>query len=149
MKRWAIVGLCTVALSGSAFSSKAEAAFPLMLEWGTAVTALAPLRPEFERELAKPGTHLAVGYKYSHAGIFLDLWTWGGEYCLSDGRGYRAISDEQARTFAAGTTPGIEPPLNYRYPYGLLLVAFVVIVGVPAMYVVRRVGDRSVVTTLR
>lgn len=43
------------------------------------------------------GKHLAVGYKYSYFGIMgVELWTWGGTYCLFEGNKYFKIPDAEA-----------------------------------------------------
>src|SRR5437879_1028643 len=80
-----------------------------------------------------------VGFKYSHFGIFwLDLWTWGGEYCLYAEKEYWPIPEELAAALLqpSGATPG--KPFFYRVPPGLAIVVFLVALGLIAKVRARR-----------
>ena len=63
-----------------------------------------------------------VGYKYSYFGVFwLNLWTWGGSYCVYEGDRYGEIQPAEAATLL-GVSADKLSPLWYRYPAGLLVV---------------------------
>jgi hypothetical protein len=69
----------------------------------------------------------SVGYHYSYAGVYwVDLWTWGGEYCLYTGdkqQTYEPISRDQAARFLGVTPDDLSKPFWYRFPPGLCILA--------------------------
>ena len=83
-----------------------------------------------------------VGYQYSHFGIFwLDIWNWSGEYIV-----YNKVSEDGGVTTpeVAAALLGVPPgkagkPLNYRMPYGLMVVlGLVSLKVVPRLLMARR-----------
>ncbi len=63
-----------------------------------------------------------VGYKYSYFGVFwVDLWTWGGSYCVYERTGFRPIQPPLAASLLGIKEDELSPPLLYRFPLGLLI----------------------------
>ena len=61
------------------------------------------------------GGTVSVGYKYSYFGVFwLDLWTWGGEYCVYDGDRYAPIQPAQAAELLGKPERSLGAPFLYR-----------------------------------
>jgi hypothetical protein len=66
-----------------------------------------------------------VGYQYERFGIFwLDIWNWGGQYIAynkvsEDGE---VVPPEQAAVLLAVEERKLPKPLNYRMPFGLLVI---------------------------
>jgi hypothetical protein len=71
-----------------------------------------------------------VGFKYSYFGVFwLDLWTWGGEFCLytKDDR-YQPISRSQAAMLMGVSEDQLSKPFLYKFPLGLIILVGVVLI---------------------
>jgi hypothetical protein len=76
-----------------------------------------------------------VGYAYSYWGVFwLDLWTWGGTYCIYDGRVAAKVSPAEAAQLLGIPESDLSRPFNYKYPIGLI-----VIVGIIALVILAAV----------
>jgi hypothetical protein len=68
-----------------------------------------------------------VGFRYSYWGIFwLDLWTWGGEFCIYDGDRYKPISEAEAERLLNHTP---SKPIFYTFPPGLLIFGPLIAIG--------------------
>lgn len=73
-----------------------------------------------------------VGYKYeSVAAFWLDLWTWGGTYCVYQRfeNKYVPISKADAARLLKKPEAELQPPLSYRYPPGLLVFGPLVLIA--------------------
>jgi hypothetical protein len=69
-----------------------------------------------------------IGYKYSYAGLFwIDIWTWGGEYCLYKDKTYWSLDRYQAAALLGVEEAALLKPWTYRYPPGLLIIGLVVL----------------------
>lgn len=116
--------------------ARAEAKVPFLITYGDSISELAPLpteKKEALEKLTRPGT--AVGYKYSYFGLFfLDLWTWGGEYCLFQGKSFWSLKPEQASDLLGVPVEKLPKPLFYRVPPLLALL----VLGVLAMVIIGR-----------
>jgi hypothetical protein len=89
------------------------------------------LQAQVQQNLKKSG--LKVGFHYSYFGVFwLDLWTWGGEYCVYDGQGYAPISPDQAAFFLGKSESDLSKPFNYKFPIGLDILAGLAVIGIIA-----------------
>lgn len=107
---------------------------PLLITHGDTVKKVADL-PEDRKEMVRMATgeaDLVVGYRYSYFGIFwLDLWTWGGKFCLSRDLNVLELDEEQFQLLIGKPTSDYSPPWLYRFPLGLILVVgFGTFVGV-------------------
>jgi hypothetical protein len=112
------------------FVHPAAAGVPLVIDWGTSIYKVGEVAPPYQDALARQTKkHLAIGYKYSYVGVFwIDLWTWGGEYCLFEGKTfYRVPEAEIEKMRAAGTA--LQRPWLYRFPPGILLIGLVMTAG--------------------
>src|SRR5262249_39837892 len=90
------------------------------------------------------GKNPAVGFKYSYFGVFwLDLWTWGGEYCLYEGDNYSPIPLAMAAGLTGKSEDELTKPFLYRYPLGLLIIAGCVLVFTP-MAMINKAKQRRV-----
>src|SRR5262249_6764645 len=88
------------------------------------------IRPEVEKDTA-PG--VKVGYKYSYFGVFwLDLWTWGGEYCLYKDKGgtHWPLTSAQAARVMGVSEAQLSKPFLYKFPLGLIILAGVVLIWI-------------------
>lgn len=69
------------------------------------------------------GREVQVGYLYSHFGVFwIDLWTWGGEYCLYHGDDVWQLTPEEAAGLLGVQVDDLGKPLLYRVPLGILIL---------------------------
>jgi hypothetical protein len=86
-----------------------------------------------------------VGYQYSHFGLFwLDIWNWGGEYIVYNkvSENGEMIKPDQAATLLGVEESKLSKPLNYRMPYGLLvIVGLVSLKMVPRLLAKRRQAE--------
>jgi hypothetical protein len=102
--------------------------------------AAAGLAPEMKSEIQQRN-YDTVGYQYSHFGIFwLDLWNWSGEYIV-----YNKVSEDGAVApqGVAAALLGVEEaklpkPLNYRFPYGLMIICGLVSLKVVPRLIAKR-----------
>ena len=100
----------------------------MLITTGTGFSEIGKITPEKLKEIReiqglRGPTLDKVGWKYDYFGIFwLDIWNWGGEYCVYSGDTYAQVNEEEAAELLG--TPGkkLGKPLNYRMPYGLMLV---------------------------
>ncbi len=116
---------------------------------GDEVEHLGDLPPELAQQLQDTlqlPSAPAVGYKYSHFGVFwLPIWTWGGEYCLyvkksSNEFLYEPLKREQAAGLLRVEPDSLSPPGAYRFPKGLFLLLGLVVLGIGyAQYQKRKV----------
>src|SRR5262249_15149525 len=93
-----------------------------VVTWGDTVSPFGEVAPPPRHEL--PAGASEVGYKYSYHGVlWLNVWTWGGEYCVHDpvGKRYRAISRQEAARLLGKPEEALEVPFTYRFPPGLFL----------------------------
>jgi hypothetical protein len=62
-----------------------------------------------------------VGYKYRRCAFFwLDLWTWGGTYCVYEEltQKYKPIDTAEAARLLGKNVSELETPSGYRFPRG-------------------------------
>jgi hypothetical protein len=132
------LALATVALSGQ----EAEAKGIMIVTYGEAVLHYADLATEVRQALKdETGHDLQVGYLYSNFGVFwLDLWTWGGEYCLYEGDNVLRLTPEELAEVMKTTPDKLGKPLLYTFPLGLSIL---LALGLGAFAWARMTGDRS------
>lgn len=114
------LALATVALS----AEEAQAKGIMIITHGESVLHYADLDAAIREAMHKETGHsLQVGYLYSHFGVFwLDLWTWGGEYCLYEGDDVLRLTPEQVAEVMNTTPDKLGKPLLYTFPLGLLIL---------------------------
>jgi hypothetical protein len=118
------------------FSPSQASAVPILITSGEQFSYLGEVPAELKAAIrADTKADPAVGYKYSHFGIFwLALWTWDGDYCLYQGNKYWKLTPAQAAILLKKPEAELSKPFWYRFPPGLLvvggLVAFSVAAGV-------------------
>src|SRR5262249_54387095 len=78
-----------------------------------------------------PPIHFSkVGFKYSYWGVFgVDLWTWGGEYCMYEGKTFVPLSPAEAAQTLGVQESDLGTPFNYKFPIGLLILIGLVVLG--------------------
>jgi hypothetical protein len=93
---------------------------PKLYTFGDTISEMGPIKPEFIR----PGGPTKVGFKYGAFGLFwLNIWTWGGEYCaFDDARGYAPVSKSDAARLMGVAESALGKPLSYRIPWGLVII---------------------------
>ena len=75
------------------------------------------------KQVAQRDLDVQVGYKYSYFGVFwLDLWTWGGTYCLYQGKDFMDIPPQMAAMFLGKSEGDLSTPFWYRFPPLLLIL---------------------------
>jgi hypothetical protein len=86
--------------------------------------------PQARADIRKEtGKDLAVGFKYSYFGVFwIDLWTWGGEYCVYEGNNYKEVPPTVAAALMGKSESDLGKPFLYRFPLGLLIIGGCVVV---------------------
>ncbi|MFO0608446.1 MAG: hypothetical protein U0324_35095 [Polyangiales bacterium] len=129
--------------------ARAEAKGFLLITHGDTVSKLADV-PAAQQEAVREATRAnpAVGYHYSYVGAFwIDLWTWGGEYCLFEGNRVWKLEPAQAAQLLGVPTSDLPKPLLYRFP-PLLMLLLLAGAGFGAVMVVelrkQREADRLV-----
>jgi hypothetical protein len=105
------------------------AGIPILITRGDTIAKIGDLPAELK---IGPFANLAVGYKYSYFGVFwLDFWTWGGEYCMFEGKGFEPLSAENCAKLMNTEVGKLSPPLVYRFPLGLVSLGGLFAVLVP------------------
>ncbi len=125
MRRSLSLALPALALATAALSAQeAQAKGLMIITYGEAVMHYADLDIEVRQALKdETGQDLQVGYLYSNFGVFwLDLWTWGGEYCLYEGDNVLRLTPEQLAEVMKTTPDQLGKPLLYTFPLGLLVL---------------------------
>ena len=135
MSRAALAGIAALFFAATLLApSQAEARRGIVfITHGDAIEELADVPSQYRDQLQElTGTKqpLKVGYFYSGFGVFgLDIWTWGGTYCLTAGDQYWPLEDQQVKQLL-GSAPS--RPWNYSFPPGLFLVGG--LIGVVSVY---------------
>lgn len=125
MRRSLSLALPALALATAALSAQEVQAKGLMIvTYGEAVMHYADLAVEVRQALKdETGHDLQVGYLYSNFGLFwLDLWTWGGEYCLYEGDDVLRLSPAELAEILKTTPDKLGKPLLYTFPLGLTVL---------------------------
>src|SRR5436305_621679 len=126
MNRPALLGAAAVAaLALWSQPSSAHAKGIILITHGDSVSHLGDVAAEY-RAADLPAT--AVGYKYSYFGVFwLDLWTWGGTYCLYKDKSYWELTPAQAAQLLKKSEADLGKPFLYHVPLGLVALIGVVV----------------------
>jgi len=125
MRRSLSLALPALALATAALSAQEVQAKGLMIvTYGEAVLHYADLAVEVRQALKdETGHDLQVGYLYSNFGLFwLDLWTWGGEYCLYEGDDVLRLTPAELAEIMKTTPDKLGKPLLYTFPLGLTVL---------------------------
>jgi len=127
------------------FSPSRASAGVILITHGDTIKPLGDLRSDLKDALRKAtGKNLSVGFKYSSFGVFwLDLWTWGGEYCLYEGNNYEPIPLATAALLTGKSEDELGKPFFYRFPLGLLIIGGCVVVFTP-MAMLRKGKERRI-----
>ena len=84
-----------------------------------------------------------MGYKYGYFGVFwIDLWTWGGEYCVYEGNRYRPIQPAEAALLVGKQQRELSTPPGYRFPLGWLILGPLIVIWIIATLGSQRAGAR-------
>ncbi|MCP3980093.1 MAG: hypothetical protein GY716_12375 [bacterium] len=115
-----VAAVATFALCSSPADARRGIA---LITHGQAIAEIGPV-VESQRQYVREatGADAAVGYIYESFGVFwLDLWTWDGRYCLTDGDTYWELDETQAASLLGSGAAGPRPPLRYSWPPGLVV----------------------------
>jgi len=121
----------------------------ILVTWGETISHIDDVKtPERGRFGANK-----VGYKSGYFGVFwIDLWTWGGEYCLYEGDRYRTISPSEAARLVRKKESELGIPFLYQVPLGWLIfgppIIVVAIVAALKQVAALKNGDGNDVTLL-
>jgi hypothetical protein len=113
-------------LLGAAFclGPSAARAVPVLITHGDTIDHVGEVSPQFRVQFPdKVPPDAKVGFKYSHFGVFwIDLWTWGGTYCLYKGRQIWELKPEQAAVLMGKKESELSKPFLYTFPLGLVIL---------------------------
>lgn len=115
-------------------SNPALAGIPVMITHGETIKKIGDLPEPMGGMMAKlAGTDkVEVGYLYNYFGVFwIDLWTWGGQYCLFHRNQAQVLQPEECAKFLGTTVDKLSKPWQYRFPLGLLMIGGIVLVAIP------------------
>jgi hypothetical protein len=115
--------------------SRARAAGVVLITHGTTVNHVADIPAEHQQAIRQQlGAGVAIGYTYSYFGVFwLDLWTWGGEYCLfRDKTAWKVPRDMLAQIAGKSSVDELGKPFLYKFPLGLIILLGILFFAVPA-----------------
>jgi hypothetical protein len=102
------------------FAPSAAQAIPCLITHGDTISRVGEGPRVFEGKEV-PAT--SVGYKYSSFGVFwIDLWTWGGTYCLYEGKRCWKLEPADAARYLGKQESDLSPPFLYTFPLGLLIL---------------------------
>jgi len=104
--------------------ARAEAKGFMLVTYGDSVFHVASVPEDqktFIRQVFKQDAK--VGYHYDYFGVFwLDVWTWGGQWCLYNGNRYWMLTPQQAAVVLKTTPDDLRKPFLYTFPLGLTIV---------------------------
>jgi hypothetical protein len=84
-----------------------------------------------------------VGYKWDYWGVFwIDLWTYGGTYCVYEGKGYQPIPPAEAARLLGRSENELSRPFLYRVPLGWLILGPLAVLGLLGAALERGGGTR-------
>lgn len=96
-----------------------------LITYGDKISEIGPLATELKADFVAEmrGGDPVVAFYYQSFGLFwVDLWTWGGTFCIYDrlDMSYLEVPEELAAAAAGKSTAEIGKPLLYRFPPGLV-----------------------------
>jgi hypothetical protein len=105
----------------------AQAKGVILITWGDTISHLGDVAPQH-----RPHAPLKqVGFKSSYFGVFwLDLWTWGGEYCIYEDKKYISLEPAGAAHLMGVSESDLRKPFLYTFPLGLLILGPLLVIGV-------------------
>jgi len=107
--------------------SPASAKGFVLVTWGDTISHLGDVSVPNRAGLAAN----KVGFKSSYFGVFwVDLWTWGGEFCVYEGNRYGPISRAEAARLVGKPENEVGKPFLYRFPLGWLIFGPLIALGV-------------------
>jgi len=127
MRLW-LPGIALLGLLAWPSTSSAK----VLITRGDAFTPFGEIQPG-KRPFGLQANVTTVGYKYAYFGIFwLDIWRYGGGYCIYHDKEYSPISKADAAMLLGVPESRIGEPIWYRFPPGALILGGVVAIGVVA-----------------
>jgi hypothetical protein len=123
---------CAVLLTACAWlwSADAHAKGIILITHGDRINHTSEVTPAVWQAAAGKLPARNVGYKYSYFGIFwVDLWTWGGTWCLYKGNQYWPLTAEQAALFLGKSEKDLSRPFLYLCPLGLDIIVPLIVLG--------------------
>jgi len=126
------------------FPQEAAAKGIILITHGDSVSHLGEVAPQFKELVRKEtGTDPEVGIVYSSFGVFsLDLWTWGGEYCLYKDKQVWKLPPEAAALLMNVSPSELGKPFTYRFPPGLMILIGIAVVAILVKVFKKRPQDR-------
>lgn len=118
-----------------AAADSAEAKLPLLFTHGDSIKHLGDVPQNMQADLQRmTGANSVprIGYFHGQFGVFwLDLWTWGGKYCLYADNTYWELEPAQAALLLGVSENQLARPFFYRFPPGLLILCGLgIVVGI-------------------
>lgn len=128
MRLWRVLVLAAALAALSLTPSRSEAKGIMLVTYGDAFKHMGEVPPDMKEAInAMTGSTPEIGYKYSYFGLFwLDLWTWGGEYCLYKEKQYWPLPPAAAAKLLQVEEKKLGKPLTYTFPPLLVILVLVV-----------------------
>jgi hypothetical protein len=107
--------------------STASAKGFVLVTWGETISHVGDVSSPNKQN---PGPN-KIGYKSSYFGVFwIDLWTWGGTYCVYEGKRYGPIQPAEAARLLSKQESELSTPFLYRVPLGWLIFGPLIVIGI-------------------
>jgi hypothetical protein len=107
--------------------SKASARGLILVTYGDSIKHLGNAAPQGQ---PMAGVH-QVGYKFGYFGVFwIDLWTYGGTYCVYQGKKYNPISRGEAARLLGKNESELGAPFLYTVPLGWLILGPLIVLWI-------------------
>jgi hypothetical protein len=124
--------------------STASAKGIVLITWGETISHVGDVSSPNNQD---PGP-IKIGYKSSYFGVFwIDLWTWGGTYCVYDGKRYGPLQPAEAARLLGKQESDLSTPFLYRFPLGLLILGPLIVLGI-IFAAVEKKGSGNEITLL-
>lgn len=121
------------------FPSTANARGIVLITRGESIDQVGDVSPEVRRTEGD----IKIGYKYGYWGAFwVNLWTYGGTYCVYQGDRYNPIEPAVAARLLGKRQDELSPPFLYRVPLGWLILGPLIVTWIILSSLDKRSGEK-------
>jgi hypothetical protein len=109
-------------------TAHAKVRIPIPVHHGNNIVDLGAIQ---DQDIPPELQNLRVGFYHSEFGIlWVNFWTWGGEFCVYEGNGYETITRQQAALLLGRSEAQLSKPVLYSFPPGLMIIGGLIVVGI-------------------